>query len=312
MRIKNKKISARLKIVSATATVIFTLATAFTSTIAWFSTKTSVEVSGGSFTVQTEAGIDYELYYLDHFVDNETTKPGNYCPSIDSYCGYQLASGTPVFYLADYDDNGQFVGVKDNSGNAVVGAGNPTDISNLWPAHRLTYALVIETGTLKGFSLEDWDETTNEKVITFVEEEIDEQIVETEVEISLSWAINLYGAAYNDINKTNDVFADVASGFAAKQTYINALTDVFGYNQDLRADDPRDPTVFFDSAAPAIDNKRQIIYFSIEFDNDEETYYSIDEDYDEDATKTCYVKDECGNSNCYENLSLTDLVFKLS
>lgn len=311
MRIKNKKISARLKIVSATATVIFTLATAFTSTIAWFSTKTSVEVSGGSFTVQATGGIDYELYYLDHFVDNQANKPGNYSSVIDSYCGYQVASGTPVFYLAEYDDDGVFVGVKDNSDNYVVGAGNPTDISNLWPAHKLTYALVIETGTLKGFSLEDWDETTNENVITVVEEVENEQVVEREVEISLSWAINLYGAAYNDINKTNDVYADVANGFAAKQTYINALTDIFGYNQDLRADDPRDPTVFFDSAAPAIDNKRQIIYFSIEFDNDEETYYSIDEDY-EDATKTCYVKDEEGNSNCYENLHLMDLVFKLS
>ena len=306
-----KRISARLKIAAATATVIFTLATVFTSTIAWFSTKTSVEVSGGSFTVQAVSGISYELYYLDHFVVNETTKSGNYSETIDSYCGYQLASGTPVFYYAEYDDDGAFIGVKDNNDNEVVGANNPADISNLWPAHKLTYALVIETGTLTSFSLESWDEITNNKVITFVEEDDNGEVVEREIEISLSWAINLYGAAFNDINRTNNIYADVANGFVAKTSAISALSDIFDYNQDLRATDPREPVSFFQSAESAIDNKRQIIYFSIEFDDDEETYYSIDEEYDEDDTKTCYVKDVNGNSNCYENLQLTDLVFKL-
>lgn len=311
MSIRNKKISARCKIVAATATVIFTLLTAFTSTIAWFSTKTSVEVSGGSFTVQAVSGINYELYYLDHFVSNQETKPGDYNSIVESYSGYEILSGTPVFYLANFDDDGRFTGVTDNNGDAVIGATNPADISNLWPAHRLTYALVIESGDLKGFSLTDWDEETNENVITFVEEEVNEQVVETEVEISLSWAINLYGAVFNDINETNDIFADVANGFVTKTSAISALSDVFYYNQNDRATDSNKSVTIFNNAAPSIANKRQIIYFSIEFDDDDDTYYSIDDEYNADASKTCYVKDEDGNSNCYENLTLKDLVFKI-
>ena len=99
-----KKINTRLKIVAATATVIFTLATVFTSTIAWFSTKASVNVSGGTFTVKNASGLQYDLYYLDHFVVNESNKDGNFNTVVSKHSGYEVAAGTPVFNKVNYND----------------------------------------------------------------------------------------------------------------------------------------------------------------------------------------------------------------
>lgn len=295
MRIKNKKISARLKIVSATATVIFTLATAFTSTIAWFSTKTSVEVSGGSFTVKPVSGIQYELYYLDHFaISQDTNKDGNFNTVVNSHSGYEVAAANPVFNKVTFDDDGNVI---DSNQNIVSDDLNPTNIRHLWPAHRLTYAIVVESGNLSKFSLDSWDEETDANTKTKDDEDHD-------VLISLSWAINLYGAAYN-ITKTNDEAADVATGFA--NNYRNAsLTDKFNYSQDLPAN-PVTPLNIVDSVSgESSDSTRTILYFSVEFDDSETTYYEYDD------TTAYYTQSIDGNSNCYEKLILKDLVFTLA
>ena len=294
MRIKNKKISARLKIVSATATVIFTLATAFTSTIAWFSTKTSVEVTGGTFSVKNTSGIQYELYYLDHFVVAGDNKDGNFNTVVNTHSGYEVAATNPVFYKINFDENGNVI---DNEQNVVSDELNPTNISHLWPAHKLTYAIVIETGNLTSFTLESWDEETDADTKTKDDEDHD-------VLISLSWAINLYGAAYN-ITKTNNEATDVATGFT--NNYRNAsLTDKFNYSQDLPAD-PVTPLNIVDSVSgESSDSTRTILYFSVEFDDSETTYYEYDD------TTAYYTQSIDGNSNCYEKLILKDLVFTLA
>ena len=155
----------------------------------------------------------------------------------------------------------------------------------------------IETGNLTSFTLESWDEETDADTKTKDDEDHD-------VLISLSWAINLYGAAYN-ITKTNDEAADVATGFA--NNYRNAsLTDKFNYSQDLPAD-PVTPLNIVDSVSgESSDSTRTILYFSVEFDDSETTYYEYDD------TTAYYTQSIDGNSNCYEKLILKDLVFTLA
>ena len=294
MKMFEKKINTRLKIVAATATVIFTLATVFTSTIAWFSTKTSVNVSGGTFTVKNASGLQYDLYYLDHFVVNESNKDGNFNTVVSKHSGYEVAAGTPVFNKVNYNDEGQVI---DNEQNVVSDDLNPTNISHLWPAHKLTYAIVVTSGDLNRFTLESWDEETDEDTKT-------KDNLDNDVLISLSWAINLYGAAYN-VTKTNDVTADIASGFAT--SYSGAtLNDTFTYSQASPAPQPRQAINVVNSVSGASsDATRQILYFSIEFDDSSDTYYELD------TNDSYYTKSVDGNSNCYENLILKDLVFML-
>ena len=289
-----KKISTRLKIVAATATVIFTLATVFTSTIAWFSTKTSVEVSGATFTVKNVSGLEYDLYYLDHFVVNESNKDGNLNTTWDIHSGYEVSYANAVFNKIDFDDNGNVI---DNEQNIVSDDLNPTNISHLWPAHRLTYAIVIKNGNVGHFTLQSWDEETDEDAKTKDNQDND-------VLISLSWAINLYGAAYN-ITKTNNVATDVATGFTSYRSAEHS--DTFNYSQALPVPPVKPAINVINSVSgESSDATRQILYFSIEFDDNPETYYELDED------DSYYTKSTDGNSNCYEHLILKDLVFMLS
>jgi len=290
-----KRISARLKIAAATATVIFTLATVFTSTIAWFSTKTSVEVSGATFTVKKTSGIQYDLYYLDHFVVNESNKDGNFNTIVNLHSGYEVAAANPVFNKVSFDENGNVI---DEHDQAVSDDLNPTNISHLWPAHKLTYAIVITEGNFNSFSLESWDEETDADTKTKDNQNND-------ILISLSWAINLYGAAYN-VTKTNNEAADVATGFTSNYYSAN-LTDKFTYSQALPAPLNKPAIDVVDTVSGvSSDATRQILYFSIEFDDSTSTYYELDDD------DGYYTKSVDGNSNCYENLILKDLVFMLS
>lgn len=300
-------ISARLKIVAATATVIFTLLTVFTSTIAWFSTKTSATVGGGSFTVKPVSGMQYDLYYLDHFDLNPGEKDGNFNSEYDIFSGYEVAAGTPVFEPIRFNDSGEVIDENDQViDNPNL---NPTNISNLWPAHKLTYAIVIEgESRFNSFSLDSWVEQTNPNVIT-------KDAQDQDVLISLTWAINMSGIAYK-VDETNEVTDDIATAFAYYK--VASLSDRFGYRQTYNdpSDEPVLPLGIADSIVDQSSGSdfRQILFFSIEFDDSEDTYYklSYDEENDPNHLSPYYVKNIQGNSNCYKGLSLSDLVFKLS
>ena len=285
-----------MKIVAATATVIFTLATVFTSTIAWFSTKTSVDVSGASFSVKSIGGIQYNLYYLDHFVVDNNNKDGNFNTVINCHSGYEVAAPSPVFLPINFDDSGHVI---DNNDQIVSDDLNPMNIRHLWPAHRLTYAIVIESGSLANFSLDSWDEETDANTKT-------KDSNNQDVLISLSWAINIYGKAYN-VTQTNTVTDDIATGF---NSYKNAvMNDAFSYAQAYTA--PATAPTLPISVTSGVtgqggENTRQILYFSIEFDDSNSTYYEYD------SETSYYTKSTSGNSNCYEHLILKDLVFRLA
>lgn len=292
MVLKKKKISTKLKIIGATFTVLFSLFSFFTGTLAWFANNTSVSATGASITVQAPDGVNFDVYYLHHFViDQSTNKDGNYNSIIDAYSGYESATSNAVFEHVLFNEDGEVV---DNLGVAVDEDENPMMINHLWPAHRLTFAIVISSGTVSRFSLDSWDEETDENVMTT-----------NDSLVSLSWAINLFGASYA-VTATNDILADISTGFTS---YAAAnLNDTFTYSEASPAPVPHPAISVLPSLATADEDERIIVYFSVEFSDNSDTYYKLDNITD---GVSYYTKNTSGNSNCYERLSLKDLVFKL-
>lgn len=289
---KNKRIATRLKIVGATLTAIFSLFSVFTATYAWFSTNKDVNVSGASIKVKALDGIEYNLYYLDYFgiKNGAGYKDGNYDTVARSFAGYELATANPVFKKINFNEDGSVIDDPDYNLD-------PTSINHLWPAHKLTYAIELTSGTLNFFNLDSWGEITSPDSVTRINNE--------DVEICLSWAIDIYGGAYYVTNTGEEnVLADIATGFTS---YVNDNTveDKFLYSETNMAPAEKPSISVVDSiSGDSGDSKRVILYFSIEFSDDSSTYYTYSNPY--------YTKDELGNSNCYEKLSLTDLSFKLS
>lgn len=288
-----KKISAKVKIIGATVTALFSLSSVFTGTIAWFVSNTSVSATGASVKVEAPEGVNFDVYYLHHFeIDQSTNKDGNYNSIIDAYSGYEIPASNAVFEPVLYNEAGEVV---DENEDAVADDDNPMMINHLWPAHRLTYAVVLTSGNISGFSLDSWDEETDDTVMTTT----------SGVHVSLSWAINIYGSSYC-VTSTNSVTDDISTGFVS---YAAAsLTDRFTYSQASPAPEQHNAISVVPSITTGQESQRTIVYFSIEFSDDSNTYYSLD---NITAGVSYYTKDTTGNSNCYERLSLTDLVFKL-
>ena len=290
---KRKGISTKLKVIGATGTVLFSLFSLFTGTFAWFASNKTVTATGASVKVKAPEGVNFDFYYLHHFaIDQSTNKDGNYNSIIDAYSGYENSASNAVFEIVNYNNEGEVV---DNNDVVVSDDENPTMINHLWPAHKLTYAIVITSGNVSGFSLDSWGEQTDDTVMTTT----------NGVHVSLSWAINIFGSSYT-VASTNSVTDDISTGFASYAA--DSLTDRFTYSQASPAPVQHDAVNVIPSITAGSESQRTIVYFSIEFSDDSDTYYTLDS---VNGGISYYVKDTSGNSNCYERLSLTDLVFRL-
>ena len=286
MKTRTKKKMKINAIVVATAVTIFTLFSCFTGVYAWFSANQSVSVSGMSFSVVVPDSLEYELYYLRSFTDTESvTRNGNYNSTTSVFSGYQTDYEDATFYKVNFSDG------------AVSDVPDPTNISHLWPAHKLTFAFVITSSSMNKLSLTDWSETTGTATTS------DDNLV------CLSWAIDVYGKAYSVLksgDNPSDTLADVATGY---EDYFeeNSLVDVFDYSEDDPAPSPREELDIVSTVPANASGYRTIVYFTIEFSNASTTFYRLNEGtgkYDYDPVT--------GNSNCYEGLSLTNLEFTIA
>ena len=299
MKNLSKKTQARLKIVGATVTAVFSLASAFSATYAWFASNQTVQATGMLVSVKAEEGIQFNLYYLDYFAVNQSTdkdKDGNYDSVNESYAGYEIPTNNPVFKLVDYNTDGT-VKIDETTHNK-----DPMNISNLWPAHKLTYAIVV-TGNLTSFNLDSWGEVKNPNVLA--------QVNNQTVQVSLSWAIDIFGGAYY-VSQTNSITDDIKTGFASYSSDLNSGTviDKFTYDQTSTISYDTSLNIVNSISGTSGNNKRVILYFSVEFSDDPSTFYFYNK------TTTYYEKYVSGdttgfNSNCYEGLSLTNLSFRL-
>ncbi|MCR5078326.1 MAG: hypothetical protein K6B65_00145 [Bacilli bacterium] len=264
-------------------------------TMAWFVSNRSVTTEVSSFTIQSPGGIEYDLYFLDTFSVNAVIKDGNWNNRINKFAGYEVSytNNAATFTKINYSNNG--------SVQTITRGGvdyNPTSIEELWPAHKLTYALVITSGSVSGFSLSSFSETTSNSAK-----------VSAEKNVSLTWAIDIRGQAYSvsPMSSPESVTADIQSAYADyRRDYYSSLTDRFAYAETYpeSATPPTLPLSIVNQGAS--EEGREILFFTIEFSNAESTFYELD------SNTGYYVQNDNGNSNCYENLRLNNLVFTLS
>lgn len=263
--------------------VLFGLCAVGSGTYAWFAAERSASVEAGAFTIAAPDGVNYDLYYLQQFNDEEGEKQydGNYNAVAQTLSGYYQESDYAVF--------------------AAVSGTSETSISHLWPAHKLTFAIAVTSGTLAGFNLDSWAETVSLTAVSKLS-----TLGATYTNVHFSWAVNIYGAAYS-LTLGNDVPSALATGWSQYKQLAKA--DRFNYSQDdvTIVDSSNTPASMLTGSVPANAN---VVYFTIEFSNASSTWYSfVDRDQDKDR----YVKDPVlGNSNCYEGLTLRELKFGIA
>ena len=152
----------RIKIVGATMTTIFTLASVFTATLAWFSAIESVQASGMSVKVKASGSaslcsvdlikFNYHSETIGGFevidyLDPSTGSVGKY------YFNEEYDDGVGSF---GYDDNGNFVAV-DASMNVydpvdrIIRGGNLTSL-NCNAIYEVTFSSTFDTAYLQLFS----------------------------------------------------------------------------------------------------------------------------------------------------------------
>ncbi len=284
-----------LLIVINTMFVIFGLASGFTGTMAWFNSARLSQHSAESFTVTSLPETQFELYYLDHFLDGHDARlsDGNENSVTNVYSGYEIEYSKATFTKVNYDGEGH-----------VTNTPNPTDITHLWPAHKLTFALYITEGSLSSLSLKGWSE-----------EEGGEALIGEDSPVLLSWAIDIYGGAYlveKEAGEGSDEEKAAAELSRAHAAYYAApKTDGFQYSEEEPALKDGEgkcltPSTIIPEDSATGSGDRLIAFFTIEFSNDESTFYTRD-----DESPYYYIQDEYGDSNCYEGLSLTGLEFAI-
>ena len=112
---KNKRTSKAIKIASATITTIFTLATAFTATYAWFASNLSVTATDMIIQVKNEyVNIDcLTLFKFNYPVDPGTGFIDYYSPQDGSVEVYPFVSGEGHDRFEDDEGNPQTMNVFD-------------------------------------------------------------------------------------------------------------------------------------------------------------------------------------------------------
>lgn len=301
--------------------VLFGLCAVASGTYAWFNSGRTAEVETGAFSIEAPGGASFTLFYLDYFWDTSADTPvadGNYDESVNLNCGYEIERPKASFSPINYDGSGNVTPVADDPT-----PWDPTEIADLWPAHQLTFAIVLTSGSFSSFRLTSWTEETSEDAMATPLEGGGENEL-----VHLAWAINLYGRAYHLVpSAESSTPGGISAAYSAYHTDRNSTTEIpdpedpestieapvcpdrFPFSQDAPVSHDSLTVVnnqeITEVAVSASSSEQTIVFFTIEFSDTSDTFYSL-------VSNGLYERNPLGNSNCYESLSLTGLNFSLS
>ena len=293
MKLELNKFKLKQVLLSAFVLLI-SFGAAATATFAWFTVNRNANLGNSNISIDESV----ESYKLMYYKGNYTTEEGN-----TKYTGYQDYKEIKQCTYAN-----DFVEMSDSAPKELW------NITDMFPDTRYTFAfeLTISSGSQisrAGLALTKY--TSTNYTATLVEEDrltmykVNPNNTEEVLGgIYLSEAINIYagGMLKQDNNSMNTASLNFLNGFELDKSA--SLTDVFTESVIKSGDgsdfDGVDLAYVNDSS---LSGKTIVVFFTIEFSNDSETYYTYSRRSGNDIY---YYKDTVnGSSNCYQLLEFS-------
>lgn len=277
-------ISKRNKaIILGTIYSVLSLAVAFSGTIAWFTARRNISVTAGGFSVEAEKGQEVELYFYKGNLNTDTGVYSGYeTPAVSSFDEDFIRCDNDGYTSKEYKEGKTFPSDKKNHNT-------PVDTSRIWPGYSLTYALVFTPYKEAKYGL---------KLTSFSAKDSDTLIQNTEIPRSLAFAIDRFG--YLGTKDDEPVYL-------TKDASLSLIDQFKSTPENPIKPDSKTP-ILPPSEEKLPTTEEKVLYFTIFFSDSKDTYYSLAEENDTEY----YVKDENGNSNCYEGLTLSVTSFELT
>jgi hypothetical protein len=275
---KTVKIKMALEIALCTATI----SSLALGTYAWFTVR-GAEASISFWSMRVSEGLKWKIKYFT----------GNYETSTNSFAGYHDPrtpgkGGTVAKHCTSYST--QFVEIAD--GKYVEGG--PLDIRHIAPGYCHTYSIEITSDyqTAMNVELRLTEFTCPESTTNLLYDN-----GTTTRGVTLGTAMDVYSKGYA-------LTADDATNAASADNFLNDYilgnpTDNFDYD-DVTHAIPANGYQLFAGVAPA--KSSFVFFFTLEFTNLANTFYSVAKRPDETDAHTYWSRNTGGNSDAYENL----------
>ena len=289
MKLELNKFKLKQVLLSAFVLLI-SFGAAATATFAWFTVNRNANLGNSNISIDQSV----EDYTLKYYKGNYTSEDGN-----TKYTGYQ-----DYAKISSCDYATEFVKMNDS-------APELWNITDMFPDTRYTFAfeLTISSGSqisraglaLTKYSSKNYTATSvaADRLTMY---KVDQNTGEVLVNIYLSEAINIYagGMLKQDNTSMNTASLTFLKGFELGNT-SKPLTDVFTESGDGSNFNGVDLAFVTDDSS--LSGKTIVVFFTIEFSNASDTYYTFSHRSGNDIY---YYKDTVnGSSNCYQLLSFS-------
>ena len=289
MKLELNKFKLKQVLLSAFVLLI-SFGAAATATFAWFTVNRNANLGNSNISIDQSV----EDYTLKYYKGNYTTEDGN-----TKYTGYQdYAKISSCTYSTD------FIEMSDS-------ASELWRITDMFPDTRYTFAfeLTISSGSQisrAGLAITKY-ESTNYTATSVAADRLTMYKVnpnntdEVLGGIYLSEAINIYaGGMLKEDNKMNTASLNFLNGFQLDNRNTS-LDDQFKESGDGKNFNGVDLAYV---NAPSLSGKTIVVFFTIEFSNASDTYYTYS--HRDNNNNIYYYKDTVnGSSNCYQLLSFS-------
>ena len=259
--------------------LILSVAALCSSSFAWYMSLRQVSASISSLALET--GINATFKY---FSGNMTT-----IDKVDTPTGYQDVTGEGVTRKQVTDYTTEFIEVETTS--------NVFEMVDIFPDTRFTYAIEFTSGFTSNiaFSLADYlpgEATKDENHQRKVNNDSKDPVCLAE---AIDIYVNVVKSDDNTTTLTEEANKVVIGAEDPADNTIPTITDVFDFNYANHNGKPYTLKEF--NVTTGI---TYYIFFTIEFSNDPDTYYS----YESTTEKIdYYTKSTSGTSNVYQRLS---------